>query len=265
MDHDSPVVADVPEVTLNWASPITLDEDLNAGRTVTTLMESTDKSWTTTDTNIQPNQEAFGDIGFEVDEETQQSYPLAVAVQGQFQSYFTDKPTPFEAEAADASTAADANATATTPEAEPTVNPVETLGKLETSPESARLVVFGSSEFLNDNIFRLESSLTQDRALSNLQLAQNAVSWFVEDTSLSNLRAHSSAARILDPMTDSDQSRWEILNYVLALISLGAIGVIWRLRKRGEKPMALASVDNTVYTHSTPNQPVGAHSLQGGK
>ena len=40
MASDSPIVSNLPAVTLNWASPITIDEGKNADRQVTTLLQS---------------------------------------------------------------------------------------------------------------------------------------------------------------------------------------------------------------------------------
>ena len=55
MSSDSPIVSSLPAVTLNWASPITIDEGLNAEREVAVLLQSSLDSWITPDTNIQPN------------------------------------------------------------------------------------------------------------------------------------------------------------------------------------------------------------------
>ncbi|RLC90916.1 MAG: ABC transporter permease, partial [Chloroflexi bacterium] len=220
MASGSPLVSNLPAVTLNWASPITVDEAKNADRQVTTLLQSSPASWTQEDTNILPDFDIYPDLGFPVGE-NQQSYPLAVAVQGSFESFFKDKPSPFEV-MTDTETAA---------------GPV--AGTIDVSPDSARLVVVGSAEFVDDVVFDISSRLTQDRYLNSLKLVQNGVAWATEDTDLLDIRARGTYARVLVPMTDQQQSFWEGINYVLALVSLIVIGVVWSARRKNEPPMQL--------------------------
>jgi len=44
---------------------------------------------------------------------------------------------------------------------------------------------------------------------------------------------------VLIPLAEGQQSFWEGLNYVLALLAVVGIAVLWRLRKRNERPMDL--------------------------
>ncbi|MDW8268484.1 MAG: hypothetical protein RMN24_04895, partial [Anaerolineae bacterium] len=46
-------------------------------------------------------------------------------------------------------------------------------------------------------------------------------------------------ARVLRPLSESDRRFWEIANYVVALVILVAIGLVWSVRRRHEKPMPL--------------------------
>lgn len=224
MDQTSPILANLPAVTMNWASPVTVDEEKMAGRQVTTLLKSSPNAWLRTDINVQPDLENYPELGFPIEGE-QTSYPLAVSVQGEFESYFADKPSPLEQ--ADTE---DQAQTGPTP---------ANIGTIESSPESARLVVFGSAEFLNDIVFDISSTLTRDRYLNSLQLMQNTVDWSVEDLDLLSIRSQGSASRVLAPLTESDQTFWEGANYVLALVALVVIGVVWRTRKQNEEPMEL--------------------------
>ncbi|MBM4431622.1 MAG: hypothetical protein FJ026_14955, partial [Chloroflexi bacterium] len=220
MASGNPIVSNLPAVTLNWASPITVDEAKNAGRQVTTLLQSSPASWTQTDLNIQPNFDLYPGTGFAAGSE-QASRTLAVAVQGSFESFFKDKPSPFAAGEGE-----------TAPE-----EPIP--GTIEASPDTARLVVFGSAEFLDDTIFDISSRLTADRYLNSLKLIQNAVAWATEDLDLLNIRSRGTYARVLDPMTESEQSLWEGANYAVALLALIVIGVLWSARRRNEQPMQL--------------------------
>ena len=80
---------------------------------------------------------------------------------------------------------------------------------------------------------------SQDRYLLNLQLVQNAVDWSVEDQDLLTIRSRGTYARLLKPMDKSQESMWEGLNYAVALSALIALGVVWNIRQRSEKPMPL--------------------------
>lgn len=227
MDTDSPVVGNLPALTLNWASPVMVDETKNAQREVTILLRSTDGSWTVADTNIQPNFDIYPDTGFALGTNLA-SQPLAVAVQGEFDSYFQDKASPFESGAV----------TQPALEGESTVAAVN-AGTIPQSPDSSRLIVIGSSAFLEDNILQISSSFTQDRYLNNLQFLQNAVDWSVEDLDLLAIRSRGTASKVLLPLTEEEQSTWEIANYAIALVALLAVYFSQRARVRNEKPLEL--------------------------
>jgi ABC-2 type transport system permease protein len=219
MDTDSPIVSNLPAITLHWTSPITVDEDVNAERDVHVLLQSSRRSWLKYDTIIQPNFEFYPDNGFAVGVE-QQSYPLAVSVAGVFESYFKDQPVP-AAQGTDAEEG-ESQSVAT---------------RIDTSAESARLVVVGSSEFLDDAVLGLSSDMSGERYLNNLQFVQNAVDWSVEDLDLLDIRARGMQVRVLQPMVEGEQSLWEGLNYGIALIALLGIGVVWNHRRTHEEPM----------------------------
>lgn len=231
MARESPIVSNLPAVTLNWVSPITLDEGKNADRNVTELLRSSDGSWTQTSLDIQPDFDTYPETGFPISG-TRQSYLLAVAVQGSFESYFKDKPSPF---------GENAFATEEGGEGTPTPTPAPEVagGVIKESPDTARLIVIGSAEFVDDVVFDLSSRLTRDRYLNSLKLMQNSVAWATEDLDLLNIRARGTYARVLNPMTDREQSFWEGANYVAALLSLVVIGVVWNARRRNEQPMEL--------------------------
>jgi ABC-2 type transport system permease protein len=227
MASNNPIVAELSAVTLNWPSPITLDEGKNADREVTAILQSSKASWAQTGTDIQPNFELHPQVGFAVGD-PQEPQTIAVSVQGSFESYFKGKPSPLlEGEGAEGEEAAP----------EPPQEPV--AGTIERSPETARLVVFGSAAFLDDIVFQISSNLTRDRYLNSLKLVQNAVAWSTEDLDLLTIRARGTTARVLKPLTERTQSFWEMANYAVALFALGAIAVIWNVRRKSEQPMEL--------------------------
>ena len=231
MDRQSPILASLPAVTLNWTSPITVDVAKNAGRQVTMLLKSSPGSWLRTSPDIQPDMKTYPELGFPVEGE-QSPRTLAVAVQGAFESYFKGKPSPLEATAGQTDT--------TKIDMQPQQQPAQPMvGTIDKSPDTARLVVVGSAEFLNDVVFQLSASMARDRYLNSLQFAQNCVDWSVEDVDLLNIRSRGTASRLLIPLTESQVSFWEVLNYVVALLALVGIGILWRTRRRREKPMEL--------------------------
>jgi ABC-2 type transport system permease protein len=223
MAANHPIVSGLAELTLNWASPVQVDATRNAQREVTTLLQSSKDSWTTTDTNIQPNMEQYPQLGFAV-AEVKESYPLAVAVQGSFESYFKGKPSPLTGAEGETASAVAA-------------------GTVEISPETSRLVVLGSAAFLDDVVFQISARLMGDRYLNSLKLVQGAVSWSTEDLDLLTIRTRGTTARVLKPLTERVQSLWEVANYVVALLALVAIAAIWNLRRQSERPLELLPAD----------------------
>ena len=229
LDADSPVVNSLPLVTMSWASPVTFDESVLAEDRVSTLIRSSEASWETTVADPQPNLERYPEFGFAVSDELS-SFPLAVAVESSFSSYFIDKPSPFEAAQAD--TASDSE----TPPSEP-------IGLIERSPDGTRMIVLGSSEFVNDTVYQISANFAGDRFVSNLQLIENAIDWFTEDVSLSSIRSRGSVARILPPISEEAQNRWVVINYAVAIFGLILIAVVWQIQRRTEKPLELIRPD----------------------
>jgi ABC-2 type transport system permease protein len=238
MAANNPIVSGLSAVTLNWASPITVDATKNAGREVAVLLQSTAGAWTQQDFNIQPDFTLYPDAGFAQVGDTK-AYTLAVSARGTFESFFKGKPSPLEAVA----TAEEAPAE----DATPTPAPVN-VGTIEISPDTTRVVIIGSLEFIDDIVLQLSSTLSGDRYLNNLKLVQNAVAWTVEDLDLLEIRSRGTAARVLIPLTESAQSFWELVNYALALISIVAIGIVSTMRRRNEAPMTLLTPEEVGYT-----------------
>jgi ABC-2 type transport system permease protein len=226
MDQRNPILSKLSSLTVSWASPVIVDKDKNANRKVTTLFKSSSKSWTSTDTNVQPDPN-LANLGFPVGSD-QQPYPLAVVVEGSFDSFFKGKPLTFDAASQTDQSGATDTTTPTTPAA-----------LVESSPDTARLIVVGSSEFLNDTVFQLSSNLSTDNSQSTLQFIQNTVDWATEDTDLLSIRSRGASARVIDALSDNQQKKWEVLNYAVALIGLIVLGGVWQWRKRAERPMPL--------------------------
>jgi len=223
MAKNNTLVSNLAAITLNWPSPIQIDPEKNAERKVEVLLSSTEGAWLQSDpTTITPDFTVYPETGFAQPTSTQ-AYTLAVTVQGTFDSYFAGKPSPFE-------TAETEEETATS-----TMLP----STIEQSPETARLLVVGSAEFVDDIVFQISSSMSGDRYLNSLQFVQNAVAWATEDLDLLEIQARGSESRVLAALEESEQSFWEIVNYGVALLALLALGGFVSMRRRNEQPMEL--------------------------
>jgi ABC-2 type transport system permease protein len=225
MSDDSPIVSNLSAVTMHWVSPLILDEVKNEGREVEILLQSSEDSWLSDSLDVLPQTNLYPEYGFPVEGE-QKSRPLAASIRGTFESYFRDEGSPFEA-------AAPVTATVEGPQ-----------GMIETSPETARLVVLGSVEFIDDAILQLSQSLSADRYLQNLELVQNAVDWAAEDEDLLGIRSRGTYTRLLKEMDTGQESIWEVINYGLVLVALIVVGVLSFTRRRGEEPIELVDEEN---------------------
>ena len=221
MDAQSPIVNGLPSLTLNWVSPVLVDETKLGGRTATTLLFSSADSWTAANPSVQPDFETHGELGFPVSAEIG-SQPLAVAMQGRFTSYFADKEIP--------------TVTTTNEDGSSSETPIPAT-TIRESAETARLIIFGSSTFLADDILNLSAQFSQEVAVNNVQLVQNSVDWSVEDLDLLGIRTRGTATRVLAPLEVEQQRLWEYGNYAFALLAL--LALYFAYRGGQEEPMQL--------------------------
>jgi ABC-2 type transport system permease protein len=223
MTKESLIMSGLPAVSMFWTSAVTLDEAANAGRDTQILASTTDKAWKTTSTNIQPDFDTYPEFGFSTETE-RASYPVAVSATGVFDSYFKEKGAPQSTDSA---------------------NEVEQAAMLDTSLESARLVVFGSSEFVDDYALQMSSVLSSDYLENNLRLMQNAVDWSVEDVDLLQIRSRGTSTRILYSLTENQATVWELITYALSAFLLLGVAFSWHNRQKKQQPMALIPAANT--------------------
>jgi ABC-type uncharacterized transport system involved in gliding motility auxiliary subunit len=98
------------------------------------------------------------------------------------------------------------------------------------SPKDTRIVVFGSSAFVSDDILGLAQQLESDLTASNVELVHNAVDWSLADTDLLSIRSHNTASRALTNVARPYVWRW--VNLVIAIIGLAlVIGLAWLMRR----------------------------------
>ncbi|MGD9984481.1 MAG: Gldg family protein [Porticoccaceae bacterium] len=225
INGDSPITAGLDQLTLNWASPITVDAAKNQGRTVTELLKSSPESWASPDRNLIPDYSAFPATGFEPQGKRAAAL-LAVALEGRFDSFYQGKQSPLAqgAETEDGQGGKQDDAAAAD-----AANKSSVTSVIDRSPESARLVLVASNSFATDTAIDLASQGLGTLYLRPVEFLQNAIDWSLEDRSLLALRGRSQLARTLAPLAEGEQRRWEYLNYGLVLLGLGAV---WGWRRR---------------------------------
>ncbi len=247
ISDESPVGAGLDQVTMAWASPIRID-DATGQRDTLTLLSSSAGSWLSTSTDVMPRLSEDGSAlsTWQAEGETG-NHALAVSSTGSFDSFFAGKASPLVQAEADSDTGADsaqqpgddpasALANQTDEDTEAGNAEVALVDNLDTvierSPESARLIVFASNDFLKDQITQLAGSTTGSAYLAPFQLIANAVDVALDDTGLLNIRSRGQFNRTLPPMTAGTQKFWEFLNYALAAVLILAVYLLVRLWHR---------------------------------
>ncbi len=219
-----PVTSGLGHLMMNWAAPITVDKEQNKERKTTWLLKSSADSWTSDSENLLPRINGQGQQGF-VPGADRGRQLLGVAVEGVFPSYFTGKESPLLKDSAknqDASKKADTKETH------------QVASVIDKSPESARIILFSSADFLSDQTMQLAASVAGNQDLGALQLVNNSLDWALEDAGLLSISSRGHYARTLIPMNLDTQLTVEYLNYALALAGLALVYFIhrWLQRRR---------------------------------
>jgi gliding motility-associated transport system permease protein/gliding motility-associatede transport system auxiliary component len=220
LNSELPVSADLNRVLMDWASPIEVDTQKTKGQKLTWLLKSSPDAWTSDAGNLVPRIDEDGRSGF-TPGKTRGEQLLGVALQGSFTSWFKGKTSPLLAAGKDAG--------------KPTGGKTQTpqiAGVIDKSPDSARLILFGSSDFLSDQTLQLASSTSGQQELGALQLVENAIDWSLEDPGLLSIRSHGHYARTLKPLTREARMLCEYLDYALVLGGLLLVFIFSRLQGR---------------------------------
>jgi ABC-2 type transport system permease protein len=216
-------------VTLDWASPITLDKAGNKARKVTGLLHSSAQSWVSAATNVMPDYRAWPDTGFKPGKQRAPRL-LAVAVEGRFDSYFKGKESPLaQAGGQSAGAAAQPGKGPAGQAQKKPEKPGPVTSVIDRSPEAARIILVSSSSFADDTVLNLASEGQGTLYTRPVEFLQNAIDWSLEDRGLLSIRSRAQFARTLVPMEHNAQLFWEYLNYGLALAGLF---VVWLWRRR---------------------------------
>ncbi len=213
LNADSMITADMPQVTVPWASPIVLDDNKTAPLQITPLMYSSTQAWLSNDRRIMPTTEQV-QMGYRPGANPQR-HLLAVMAQGKFTSQFAGKDSPLLGGAPPAEDDGDQAA-----------QPINSV--ISHSADSAKLIVFSSNDMFRDEIIGMLGSGSGGAYLNGVQLLANTVDWSLEDRGLLSIRSRGHFNRTLVPMENAQQEFWEYLNYGLALLSLLVLWFISR-------------------------------------
>ncbi len=238
LNADIAAIAELPQVTVPWGSPVEVDEEANATRSVTTLLSSSGASWRSASTEVMPRIGETGLAAFTPDGPVGAS-PLAVMIEGRFDSFFEESPLLAAEEDADE----DAEAAENEDADEDTAADSSDFGEIGTviarSPESARLIVAGSSALVADQTLRMMGSADGTVYTNSIQLVANLLDLAVEDQALLTIRSRGHFNRTLPSMPEDRQRVWEYINYgVAALAVFGAFGV--HAQRRSQRRQAQA-------------------------
>lgn len=227
LNQSHPMTRTLGQLTLAWASPITLDTAANGERSVTKLLHSSASAGLSTSMDIMPKLDAQG-LNLLQPEKDIGRHLLGVASEGQFVSYFADQTSPLLEDNGTDTSASEGEAGVAEAEA-PIIGRV-----ISKSPASARIILFASNDFLRDQILTLAGSAAQSDYLNSLQLAANAVDWSLEDAGLMSIRSRGHFNRTLPPIDQATQELWEYANYLLAALALAVIALLAHQRKRAK-------------------------------
>ena len=236
-------------MALYWTSPVVITgtnaAQIQTSQTgtlavaATTLLQSSPNAWLSSDTNIQPDFDRYPGSGFQRRRAAGGTAAGRKPAGGVWQ-LFCGQAKPAGGRRAPApgpGGSAPISATPAKTASAPIVTP------LLQAADSARLVVVGSSEFVDDAVLQMASSLAGEQVLNNVQFVQNAVDWAAEDTDLLSLRSRGPAAHLLEPLGEAQQQFWELLTYFLVLAGLVAAGAAVYAWRRRERPMPLTERD----------------------
>lgn len=218
---DSPMVNQLENLVLQWASPVELvesrvatdneesseDEDVDKLQGVV-LCSSSQYSWTKgAPFDLNPRQRATGNL---------KTYPLAVAVSGRFKSFYADKPVP-EVEELEGDS--------------PESTPVQEPDMADTIPESpeTQIVVVGNARFVTNRFL--------GQFGTNGLFFENAVDWLTVGSDLISIRSRFVTNRPLKQISESSKLFIRIINICGASFLVIAFGLIRFIFKRRAKKL----------------------------
>jgi ABC-2 type transport system permease protein len=223
---DFPLTAALGQLSVPWVAPVEVDAEKSKTRKVTALLRSSPDSWISDSTELLPDYRRHPDLGF-APTEKRGAHTLAVMMQGRFDSAFKGQDSPLLAAGAGEDARKDGDAKGT--DAPPAFGGVNRV--IDSSPESARLIVIGSSSLFSDPALRLISQALGTAYRKPVEFGLNLVDWSLEDPGLLGIRSRGRYVRLLEPLESSRQAFWEYANYGFALAGLALVWLIDRQRR----------------------------------
>ncbi len=195
-DEDHPIVRDLDLISLFFPSSIDTSHWREAGVSLEPLMFSGKQSLVQTGRySINATQE-WDPANFE-----RSGIVLGASLHGPFSSAFTEGDTTINMD-------------------EPFAYSGEWLTE---SPESARMVVVGNGNFIQDGYLSTPA---------NLFFALNTVDWLVGDTDLINLRTREVSIRPLKEISAAEKQAWKYVNWFGPPLLIVIMGIIyWQVRR----------------------------------
>jgi ABC-type uncharacterized transport system involved in gliding motility auxiliary subunit len=138
---------------------------------------------------------------------------VAAALQGSFESYYADKDAP--------------------------IVPGDSSRKevpIKRSPDT-RLVVVGDAEFVSDMVARVLGRQLGGAFTENLSFVQNLIDWMNLDNDLIAIRTRSASARRIGRLAKPAEVSLELVNYLVPLGALAALGLVRAARRRRIAPI----------------------------
>jgi ABC-2 type transport system permease protein len=200
---------------------VLVDAEHNRDRKVTTLLRSSADSWLSDSNDVVPDYPRYPGLGFATGDTTD-AQPLAVMLEGRFDSAFKGQRSPLLADGS--------HGTKT----------FTLTGVIDRSPGSARLIVVGSPALFSDQVITLLGEAQGTRYLKPVEFAQNMVDWSLQDQGLLAIRSRDHFARTLEPLSRGAKQFWEYLNYALALFGLGLVYLLSHWHRRRVRARHLA-------------------------
>lgn len=231
LNQDIPVSGTLPQLTMAFASPLEIDPDANASRSVSELIHSSAGSRASADTDIMPRIEDGSLVDTEQAADPQR-HLLGAVVEGVFQSYFGEDGSPLVPHADDAGPDADGTDDPSGAEA---VREDVITSVITHSADSARLILFASNDFLSDEIMQISGASSGTSYVTPYQLVANAVDWSLDDPALLSIRARGQFNRTLPPVSEATQLTLEYGNYLAALLLIGLVALYQTRRRRAQQ------------------------------
>lgn len=219
LNQENPITRDLNQLSMVWSSPITVDREANSDRLVTELLHSSDQAWRSASLDVMPQIDDRGNSTF-MPAEKRGKEILGVIAQGRFTSYFSGRGSPLVE--ADENNAEDSKAK----DKQSVITSV-----IDHSAESARIILFASSDFLTDQVIQLSATAQGSDYLGGLQLMANSIDWSLEEQGLLNIRSRGHFNRTLPPMEREQQLFWEGANYAIAVVMLILLALVQRYRQ----------------------------------